>query len=376
MTPPDTLAASSLELLLGAAGQHGADVPALCRAIGYNGAPTANPDARVPIATMQRLWPLVVAATHDPYFDLHLGRAINFATAGTLAYVLLHAPTLGAAITQLCRYQDVACQGVRTTQTPASEWPGGIWLNVELTSPAIVHPRYVLNSELSIYCALFAALTGRPVAPRAVRLAYPHPADTRAHEQAFGTAALAFGAPVTQVAFDAAALAQPVRHANPGLFPLFEQHAAALLAQLPTHQPRTLAEQVRREIVRQLNGEVPTLAAVAGRLHLGVRTLQLKLRAASCTYQHLLDAARRDLAQRHLREPHLSTTDIAFLLGYAEPSVFVRAFKKWTGQTPGAFRRSARREPPGGGRPSGPAARSAKAIAPTTPAPPPKQAAG
>ncbi|RZK96721.1 MAG: helix-turn-helix domain-containing protein, partial [Hymenobacter sp.] len=38
-------------------------------------------------------------------------------------------------------------------------------------------------------------------------------------------------------------------------------------------------------------------------------------------------------------EPHLSTTDIAFLLGYAEPSVFVRTFKKWTGQTPGAFRR-------------------------------------
>ena len=339
MIPPDTLAASSLNLLLWAAGQQGADVPTLCRAIGYDAATTASPDARVPIATMQRLWPLVMAATQDPYFDLHLGRAINFTTAGTLAYVLLHAPTLGAAITQLCRYQDVACQGVRTLQTPAPEWPGGIWLRVELTSPAIVHPRYVLNSELSLYCAFFAALTGQSVAPLTVHLAYPRPADTRAHEQAFGTAALAFEAPVTQLAFSASTLALPVLHANPGLFPLFEQHAAALLAQLPTHEPLPLVEQVRREIVHQLKGEVPTLATVADRLNLGVRTLQGKLQAANYTYQHLLDTVRCDLARRHLREPHLSITDIAFLLGYAEPSVFVRAFKKWTGQTPGAFRR-------------------------------------
>lgn len=87
---------------------------ALCRAIGYDAALTAHPGARVPIATIQRLWPLVLMATHDPYFDLHLGRWLNFTTAGTLVYVLLHTPTLGAAIIQLCRYQDVACQGVRT----------------------------------------------------------------------------------------------------------------------------------------------------------------------------------------------------------------------------------------------------------------------
>ncbi|GAB3638649.1 AraC family transcriptional regulator [Hymenobacter arcticus] len=326
-------------MLLWAAGQHGADVPTLCRAIDYDFVPTSSPDARVPIATIQRLWPLVIAATHDPHFDLHLGRLLDFTTAGTLAYVLLHAPTLGAAITQLCRYQDLACQGVRTLQTPAPEWPGGSWLRLEVTSAAIIHPRYVLNSELSIYCAAFATLIGQPVTPLAVHLAYPRPPDTQAHEQAFGTAALVFEAPVTQIAFAAATLAQPVLHAHPGLFPLFEQHAAVLLAQLPANQPPPLVEQVRGEIVRQLKGEAPTLAAVADRLHLGVRTLQLKLKEANQTYQHLLDAVRCELAQRHLREPYLSTTDIAFLLGYAEASVFVRAFKKWTGQTPGAFRR-------------------------------------
>ena len=339
MTSPDTLSVSSLNMLLWVAGQHGADVPTLCQAIDFDPAVTAGPDARVAIATIQRLWPLVIEATHDPHFDLHIGRYINFATAGTLAYVLMHTPTIGAAITQLCRYQDVACQGVRTFQTPASEWPGSSWLNLELTSPAIVHVRYALNSELSIYLAAFASLTGQALQPLAVRLAYPRPADTTEHEKAFGTANLEFDAPITQVAFDAATQARPILHANPALFPLFEQHAAALLAQLPTHQPPTLAERVRSEIVRLLKGEVPTLDAVADCLHLGVRTLQLKLRETGHSYQQLLDHVRCDLAQRHLREPHLSITDVAFLLGYSEPSVFVRSFRKWTGQTPGAFRR-------------------------------------
>ncbi|MDQ2794920.1 MAG: AraC family transcriptional regulator [Bacteroidota bacterium] len=340
MTPPDTLAASSLNLLLWVAGQYGADVPALSQAVGFDPAATAgNPDARVPIATIQRLWPLVMEATRDPYFDLHLGCAIDFTAAGTLAYVLMHAPTLGAAIAQLCRYQDVACQGVRTLQAPAAEWPGAVWLNLELTSAAIVHTQYVLNSELSIYLAAFATLSGQPVQPLAVRLAYPRPAEVTEHEKAFGTKNLEFDAPMTAIAFDAATMARPVLHANPALFPLFEQHAAALLAQLPTHQPPTLAERVRAEIVRLLKGEAPTLAAVADQLCLGVRTLQLKLKEAGHTYQQLLDGVRSDLAQRHLREPHLSITDVAFLLGYSEPSVFVRSFKKWTGQTPGAFRR-------------------------------------
>ena len=341
MPPPDTLAVSSLNLMLWAAGQRGADVPALCRAVGFDPAATTGPDARVPIRTAQRLWPLIVEATADPHLALHLGRLVNLTSAGTIAYVMMHAPTLGAALAQLCRYQDVSCQGVRMTLTPAAEWPGGAWLNLELTSADIVHPEYVLNSELSIYVAALEVLAGQPRPPRAVRLAYPRPADVREHEQALGTTALVFDAPVTGLGFDAATLACPVLNANPGLFPLFEQHASALLAQLPTQPAAALPEQVRREILRQLKGEAPTLAAVADRLHLGVRTLQLKLKETGHRYQQLLDEARHDLAQRHLREPHLSTTDIAFLLGYSEPSVFVRSFKKWTGQTPGVFRKQA-----------------------------------
>jgi AraC-like DNA-binding protein len=338
MKSNDTLPVSSLNLLLWAAGQKGADIQALQQAIGLDPATASNPDARVPLATIQRLWPLAVEATGDAHLDLHLGELISPGSVGILAYVLMHSPTLGAAMEQLCRYQDIACEGVKTSLRPSPEYPGGRWLTLELISADIIYPERVINSELSVYLAAFRALTGQPVPPRAVRLAYAQPADTTEYHRVFAPAEPKFGAAATALAFDAATLALPVLNASPTLFALFEQHADSLLARLAARQPAPLAERVRREIVQLLKGEAPALATVANRLHLGTRTLQLHLKDAGYTYQQLLDDVRRELALRHLSEPHHSTTDIAFLLGYSEPSVFVRSFKKWVGQTPGAYR--------------------------------------
>ena len=53
-----------------------------------------------------------------------------------------------------------------------------------------------------------------------------------------------------------------------------------------------------------------------------------------------MDTVRRELAERYLAEPTLDLTDLAFLLGYSEQSAFQRAFKRWTGQTPGEYRRN------------------------------------
>ncbi|TGE26261.1 AraC family transcriptional regulator [Hymenobacter metallicola] len=330
---PDSASVALLNVVLWAATHAGADQAELGRRLTLSPALLTDPDARVPISTIQQLWHEAVLATHDPHLALHLGEKINLAALGILAYVLLHCPTLGAALEQLVRYQDVACAGVRLTLRPEAEL---CWLDSELTSPAIIYPEHVINSEFSTYLSAFRTLTGRPLAPREVHLAYSEPADTQEHERVFAPARLVFGTPISSIGFDMTLLHLPVINANPVLFPLFEQHAAALLARL--HTP-SLPERVKREIVELLKGAAPTLATVADRLTMGVRTLQLKLKETGHTYQQLLDAVRHDLAQSHLRDAQLSTTDIAFLLGYSEPSAFVRSFKKWTGQTPGAFRK-------------------------------------
>ena len=58
------------------------------------------------------------------------------------------------------------------------------------------------------------------------------------------------------------------------------------------------------------------------------------------TFDGLLDDLRRQLATRYLADPKIGISEVAYLLGYSEPSPFHRAFKRWTGRTPAEARRA------------------------------------
>ena len=334
LTTNDTLSIASINLLLFAARQRGADADALARAVGISPEQLRDPDGRVLVRQIQALWREVILATGDPNIALQLGEMVNPVAIGVLAYVMMHSPTLGRAFEKLCQYQDIVCEGIRTTGQLTTDGKQ-FSLSLHITSADIIYPQYALNSELSIYLSAMRALTGHRVTADAIQFAYPKPDDIREHERVFAPAQLTFDAPQTAMILDARLLDMPILNANPSLSLLFGKHADTMLEQLKTP---TLPSQVKGEIIALMKGEEPTLATVADRLAMGVRTMQLHLKELGTSYQHILDETRRELAVSHLREQNLSTTDIAYLLGFAEPSVFFRSFKKWTGQTPGAFR--------------------------------------
>lgn len=100
--------------------------------------------------------------------------------------------------------------------------------------------------------------------------------------------------------------------------------------------------EVRRAIVsRVVRGEA-RLETVARDLAVSPRTLQRRLATGGSSFEALVDDATREIAEKHLRASSLSLAEIAYLLGYSEPAAFSRAFKRWTGTTPHAFRRAAR----------------------------------
>jgi len=170
-------------MLLHAAAQRGADPAALCRTAALDAHPLQHPDDRVPIAAMQRLWQLATEATADPHLDLHLTEQTHPTSLGVLAYVLLHSSTVGEALRQLCRYQDIACNGTRISLRPLGP---SVELVIDITSPAIIHPHFVLNVELVVSLQLLRLLSGQPLVPEAVRLAYPAPASAAEHTRVFG----------------------------------------------------------------------------------------------------------------------------------------------------------------------------------------------
>jgi AraC-like DNA-binding protein len=118
------------------------------------------------------------------------------------------------------------------------------------------------------------------------------------------------------------------------------RHAEALLAALPVPAPDSSAHRVRRILADALaDGEgQATLAAVADKLHMSERSLQRRLADEGLKFDALLDELRRELAVRYLQDRKVAIAEVAYLLGYSEPSAFHRAFKRWTGKTPSELR--------------------------------------
>ena len=116
----------------------------------------------------------------------------------------------------------------------------------------------------------------------------------------------------------------------------FDQHLEQELALLNSDDG--LEHSVRRAVANVLSEGVPTLSFIASELGIGSRTLQRRLSDSGHSFQSVVDMARKDLAQRLLRETEYSLAEVAFLTGFAEQSGFARAFKRWAGQTPRSYR--------------------------------------
>jgi AraC-like DNA-binding protein len=130
----------------------------------------------------------------------------------------------------------------------------------------------------------------------------------------------------------------PIATADPALLSVLDQYASRSLA--AAGPAPSFADEVHAALRRQLkaNPRTPTLASTASVLGVGTRTLQRRLAAQGSRFCDALDAVRADLANVYVTKGTHTLSEIAFLLGYTELSPFTRAFKRWTGLTPSAYR--------------------------------------
>jgi AraC-like DNA-binding protein len=169
----------------------------------------------------------------------------------------------------------------------------------------------------------------------AVEFQHSKPQATSEHERLFRCPVI-FNAPFNKLTFNSASLDLPIEQADEGLCRMLDRHAQELLAKYPPRD--TVTDNARTVITRELNGGNPSLEHVAAQLGLSERTLQRKLQELGTSHNDLVEQIRRDLAMRYLQEPDMAICEVAYLTGFSEPSSFHRAFKRWTGVTPGEFR--------------------------------------
>jgi AraC-like DNA-binding protein len=202
--------------------------------------------------------------------------------------------------------------------------------------PPFMRLRAAVEAYASGVLATMSALSGRPLRASWVTFPLPTPADSRRYERFFACP-VAWAGPAVEVAFDAAVLEYRLPRADTRLFGYLSKRAAELLAAIP--DDADVVNRTRREIAACLAQGEPRLGTVARRLGLSERTLHRRLTQSGSGFAALVEQARRDRAQMLLRDPALSCSEVAALLGYSDPAVFFRAFKRWTGATPQAWRR-------------------------------------
>ncbi len=295
-----------------------------------------DPDRQVSGEVLKQLWQEAIAQTGDHNLGLHIGEAFDLAAIGIVGYVLLNCKTFRQVLDKLSQYTCLFSQGIAIQYRVAEGWVQcdcDVIGNVK--NYLLDAPRHPIESTFSALITATQQLTGNPLKAHAVWFQHPSPADCSEHERIFQSA-VKFSQPTNRLLFNAACLDWTVRSANMNLLSVFELHASAMVK--AQNQAQSYTQKVTTAIAQQLKGEVPLIEAIAQSLMISVRQLQRELQTEHTSYQLLLDETRKALALSQLKLPATSIHDVAFLLGFSEPSAFHRAFKRWTGQTPRSYR--------------------------------------
>lgn len=343
MSPGDknsTLDASGTVLAALVAGQleaaraFGLPADELAAVSGIEAADLRDPDGRVPQNAWIALWEAIDARPEAREFGIMLGRAVTVQTLGVVGYAMQHAPDVRNAFACLTRFRTLIGDAASPDIEESAE---------HVVFRKVEPPRIARLAALSLTVpigtlTLLQELTGLSAdSVVAIEAAFQHPPPPDvARVRDVVRAKLTFNAPETRLVLPKALFDRPLRRPDPNLFAYLERHAAALEARVRVSG--TLKDRVKQQLIERLRDGEPEQREIARALGLSERTLQRRLKAEDATFASLLDQVREELARMYLGDANLAVFEVAYLLGFSEPSAFNRAFKRWTGDAPRDFR--------------------------------------
>ena len=330
MNEPSGLARLAL-LHLERAAQLGVSRDTLLREAKLDERQLRDPDSRIPLTAVTRLWRAVSDHVSDPTIGLRIGADTRVREFGLVGYSMAFSSTLGSALRRLVHYSHIVSDALVVVLDTEGE---ATWLRLDV-QPALRAFRLAVDARLAAVLSACREIVGAPIAPLTVQLPYRRPADVKDYETFFA-APLEFGALGTAFLLRNEDLARPVAVADTTLTGYLDKLAAQALSALG--RERTVRERVRRVLWSELSEAVPTLDRVAKALGASARTLQRQLGNERTSFAAVLAELRREMAPSLLRDGQLGVSEVAFLLGYKDPSAFQRAFRRWFGRSPRAFR--------------------------------------
>jgi AraC-like DNA-binding protein len=296
-------------------------------------------DGHVTLEQYFRLWEGALAASGARDLPLRAATALGTESLGVIGFACMTSPTVAESFARLARFYGVLSTASRWSLREEAS-PPHVALVFEIESGPPLATRSAILFALAEIVHFGALLTGRRVPVVQVRLpiAEGEGAEVAGYRAHFA-APLRWGAADAAIVLERSALQIPLLRADASLLAYFEQQAAELAARHAHEEELPL--RVRRLVVEALPAGPPSLELIARRVGESPRSLRRHLQAQGTSFQTLLEQTRSDLAKQYLRDPRLTISEIAFLVGFSELSPFQRAFRRWTNLTPRAYRQRA-----------------------------------
>jgi AraC-like DNA-binding protein len=315
-------------------------VPGLIRSLGADPAPIIagaglapgaldDPANRIPYECFARLLSEAAAHTGCPHFGLLAGGAWHLPDLGITGELIRHSPTVGQGLAEFIVHNYLNSAGgvaFLVRREGFVDFGYAIHIHVAASTAAIY------DGVMAAGANILRDLRGREWSPSEVLLPRAKPADTAPYRRYF-QAPVRFGSEYAALRFPEDVLEEAVEGADP--------------AQL--RRARVQVDAVRKEtLVHMASRALRTLLLhgkssgddVAQALALHRRTLNRRLSAEGTTFQQVLDRVRFAVAKQLLGDSKLAIREIAAVLGYSDYVSFTRAFRRWSGTTPGAWRKS------------------------------------
>lgn len=330
------VAATATRAMMAAFAALGLDAARIMAEAGVADGDLADPDGFVPAERFYRLWETAGREWGRPGLGLQVASRVPFGAYEVIDFLLRTSPTVGAAIAALAEYMAIATS---TARYAIHEDDNRVACEMVWRIPPRGAMFQLRDYSLALVVGRVAHVSGRR--PVEVEVTAPALAPARDYARAFGAPAR-LRASRNAAVYSRAAWEAPIPSREALLNQTLRRHARLLLDRRRAGDRDTIAGRVHARLLASSRVGLAPVGEVAAHLAMSARSLQRRLRDEGTSFEAIGRDVLASLAEAYLGDRGLSVSETAYLLGFSEPSAFSRAFRRWTGVTPRAFRRRAR----------------------------------